>query len=105
MGAGLAKVDYIPSRRLSTPSICVRLLGLFPKSCGTVGILLAHCPSIRKVLRSVHHHHQSANLGPIHRHVRVYARSMCSVEICCLGYHFEVVYEVKSGNKQGFAKD
>jgi hypothetical protein len=30
---------------------------------------------------------------------------MYPVEICCLGYHVEVVYEVKSGNKQGFAKD
>ena len=30
---------------------------------------------------------------------------MYPVEICGLGHHFEVVYEVTSGNKQGFAKD
>ena len=66
----------IPSGRLTTPLVDVRLLGFLAQARGTVRVLLAHCLPVGQVLRSVTHHNQRTDLGSIDGHVCVYS---CSV--------------------------
>lgn len=66
----------IPSRRLPTAFIRLRLLRFLAQPRRAVWILLAHCLSVWQVLCPVHDHHQRPYLGSIHRHVREDAAGM-----------------------------
>ncbi len=61
----------LPSRSLPPSSVCFGLLGLLAQSHCTVGVLLSHGLPVGQVLRPVDYSNESADLGPIERHIGV----------------------------------